>query len=324
MSYAQGQSIAASDYNTFTGGQDLGVAFASAAAATSKVSALLGVGYGDRGYGQATPSLPAKAAGNSIAAADWLNLRNAIATLASHQGTATTLLPPTTEFVAGASVKAEASATTAYDFATMIANVDSNRFNTNSGASMTLTSNALTISRVGTWGAGSAGITAIATATFASEDAARYFFNSGGEIRFIVSHPTGSTQDNNWNAALAAVGTIAFKANATTRSGTSGTPAAIGYYQLTTTNQSIVSGVIGTGAYSTNTITVSARAAAITGANGAKGSQIIFTINVLDAHTNAFSDVCAAGTAVAFSYTKATAVLTGIASPTMAQSQAWA
>ena len=60
MSYAQGSTIAASDYNGFTGGQDLTVAFASAAAATQKASALLGVGYGDRGYGQTTPSLPAK------------------------------------------------------------------------------------------------------------------------------------------------------------------------------------------------------------------------------------------------------------------------
>ena len=51
MSYAQGSTIAASDYNGFTGGQNLTVAFASAAAATQKASALLGVGYGDRGYG---------------------------------------------------------------------------------------------------------------------------------------------------------------------------------------------------------------------------------------------------------------------------------
>jgi len=323
MSYAQGQNIAASDYNGLTGGQAPTVAFASSAAATQKVSALLGVGYGDRGYGQATPSLPAKAAGNSIAAADWLNLRNAIATLASHQGTATTLLPPVGDFVAGAAVKAEVAATATYDFATMIANIDANRFNTNSGASMTLTSNALTITRASTWGAGSAGITAIATATFASEDAARYFFNSGGEIRFIVSHPTGSTQDNNWNTALAAVGTIAFKANATSRSGTSGTPAAVGYYQLTTSNQTILSGNIGTSAYTANTISVSARAASITGINGAKGTQIIFTIALNDGHTNSFSDVAKAGTAIVFSHLKATAVLTGITAPTFAITTNW-
>lgn len=315
MSYAQGQSVAATDYNGLTGGQALSVAFASSAAATQKAAGLLGVGYGDRGYGQTTPAIAALAAGGAISASDWANLRTAISTLNSHQGSAVTL--PAAP-VAGGSIAYDAN------FVNALATLDTNRFNTNSGASMTLTSNALTISRTGTWGSGSTGITAIATATFASEDAARFFFNSGGELRFLVSHPTGTTQDTNWNAALAAVGTIAFKANATTRTGTAGTPAAVGYYQLTTTNQTILSGVIGTGAYSTNTITVSARAAAITGANGAKGTQIIFTINLMDAHTNTWTDTCAAGTAVAFSYLKATAVLTGIASPTFAQSQTWA
>lgn len=314
MSYAQGSTIAASDYNGFTGGQDLTVAFASAAAATQKASALLGVGYGDRGYGQTTPSLPAKVSGNSIAAIDWSNLRTALSNLNSHQGSGVTLPAAA---VAGSSVAYDAN------YAAALATLDSNRFNTNSGASMTLTSNALTITRAGTWGGGAAGITAVETVTFASEDAARYFFNTGGELRFALSHPAGSTQDNNWNAALAAVGTIAFKANTTTRSGTSGTPAAVGYYQLTTTNQSIVSGVIGTGSYTANSITVSARAAAITGLNGAKGFQIIFTFYLYDGHANAFSDVCAAGTAVVASHLRSTAVFS-IAAPTFAQTQAWA
>lgn len=323
MSYAQGQNIAASDYNGLTGGQAPTVAFASAAAATQKVSALLGVGYGDRGYGQSTPALTAIASGDSIAAAKWVDLRTAIANMASHQGTATTLLPPASEFVAGQAVKAEASATSSYDFATMIANIDANRFNTNSGASMTLTSNALTITRASTWGAASGGITAVATVSFASEDAARYFFNSGGEVRFAVTHPTGSTQDNNWNTALSSVGTVAFKAHDTTRTGTGGTPTSIGYYDLTTTNQTILSGAIGSGAYSSNNISVSARAASITGANGAKGSSIIFTITLTDSHTNSFSDICSAGTAVVFAHLKATAVLSGIASPTFAITTNW-
>ena len=324
MSYAQGQNIAAADFNSFAGGVLITAPFASSVAATQKVAALLGVGYGDRGYGQSTPSLPVRATGDAIAASDWANLRSAIATLASHQGTAVSQLAPSGDFAVGANVKAETTAaTTTYDFATMIANVDSNRFNTNSGASMTLTSNALTITRATTWGAASGGITAVATVSFTSEDAARYFFNSGGEVRFAISHPTGSTQDNNWNAALTNVGTVAFKAHATTRTGTAGNPSAIGYYELTTTNQSILSGAIGTGAYSTNSIAVSARAATITGANGAKGSQIIFTITLTDSHTNAFSDICAAGTAVTFAHLKATAVLSGIVSPTFATTTNW-
>lgn len=324
MSYAQGQNIAASDYNGLTGGQAPTVAFASSAAATQKVSALLGVGFGDRGYGQTTPALSALASGNAITAAKWADLRTAIANMASHQGTATTLLPPASEFVAGKAVKAEVSATSSYDFATMIANIDSNRLNTNSGASMTLTSNALTITRASNWGGGNNGITAVATVSFTSENAARYFFNSGGEIRFAISHPSGSTQDNNWNSSLASVGTVAFKAHSTTRTGSAGSPSSgIGYYELTTTDQTILSGNIGSGAYSTNSISVSARAASITGANGAKGSSIIFTITLSDSHSNVYSDICAAGTAVTFAHLKATAVLQGIVSPTFATTTNW-
>jgi len=327
MSYAQGQNIAAADYNGFTGGVQTNVAFASAAAATQKASAIYGTGYGDRGYGQAylpAPGLPLIAVGDTITAQHWLNLRTAIATCASQQGTAVTQLPPASDFVAGANIKAETTAATGtYDFATMIANIDANRFNTAAGASMTLTSNALTITRATTWGAAAGGITAVASVTFPSEDAARYFFNSGGEVRFALYHPVGSTQDSNWNTALANLGTVAFKAHSTTRTGTVGTPAAVGYYELTTTDQTVLSGAIGTGAYSTNSISVSARAASITGANGAKGSQIIFTITLTDSHTNAFSDICAAGTNVTFAHLKATAVLSNIASPTFATVTNW-
>ena len=322
MSYAQGQSVAATDYNAFTGGQNPGVAFASSAAATAKVAAILGVGYGDRGYGQSTPLLPAKAAGASISAADWLNLRTALAVLASHQGTSIALLPPASDFVVGVPVKAETSATTAYDFATLISNIDANRFNTNSGASMTLASNSLTATRVGNWGAGNTGITTVVTVSFASEDDARFFFNTGGELRFALTHAAGTSQNTDWSTALANVGTISFKANSTTRSGTSGTPSAVGYYQLTTSNQSIVSGVIGTGAYSANTINVSAKASSITGLNGAKGYQLVFTVNLLDAHSNAYSDDCAAGTQLICSHLRSTSVFS-IASPTYALTQAW-
>jgi hypothetical protein len=308
MSYAQGQSIAAQDYNTFTGGQNPGVAFASSAAAAAKVSAILGVGYGDRGYGQSTPLLPAQSSGGSIKAADWLNLRTALANIASHQGTSTALLPPASDFVAGAPIKAEASSTTSYDFATLISNVDANRFNTNSGASMTLTANSLVSTRTGNWGAGNSGITTIVTVTFDSEDSARFFFNTGGELRFLISHPSGGAQDTDWNTALLGVGTISFKANSTTRSGSRGSPANIGYYQLTTSDQSIVSGLIGSGAYSANTINVSAKAASITGLNGAKGKQIIFTVTLFDSHSNAYADVCSSGTSLACSHLRSSSI----------------
>lgn len=345
MAYTTKSPVSVLDFTSLSGGKNLTTPFTDSASAQNTAAGLFGVGYGDRGYGQVAPSLPLVVAGKSMIASDWASLRNVIATIASHQGKDASYLPPSSEFQSGASVKAEnstgvlnydsqyffdiASATFdsivlgKYNIGYLLTTLDAQRFSTNSGASMSITANALNIVRTGTWGAASTGITAIATATFPSEDAARYFFNSGGEIRFVVAHPNGTSQDNNWNLALSSLGSIAFKANKTTRSGSVGTPADIGYYQLTTSNQAIVSGVIGSGAYSNNVITVSAKAASITGLNGAKGSQVIFTINLSDTHNTTMFDSCSGGTSVVFSHLKATSVLSGITSPTIAQAQTW-
>jgi hypothetical protein len=54
------------------------------------------------------------------------------------------------------------------------------------------------------------------------------------------------------------MGTIIMNHNSTTRSGTAGTAQAIGFYQLTGTNQQIFSRV-GSGNYATNTYIINAR-----------------------------------------------------------------
>lgn len=329
MSYSQSQTIQANDFNSLAGTTASNIAYSSSALATQKVAALLGVGYGDRGYGLQSPkisyTISPKSTGDVISKTEWLNLRNSIETISLHQGTPTTLLPPTSRFAIGSTIYAESTPATPYSFATMITNIDNNRFNTNGGASMSISSSVGTFTRGTAWGSGNTGITCQVKAMFASEDEARYFFNTGGEIRFIVSHPIGSVQDNNWNSVLANVGTIAFKAHSTTRSGTSATPnTSLGYYELTTSDQIILSGIIGTGAYSSNSILVKVRADTITGANGAKGSQIIFTISLTDAHNTGFTDSCSSGTAVAFSLLKASVYIPGITSPSISLYSAWA
>jgi hypothetical protein len=93
-------------------------------------------------------------------------------------------------------------------------------------------------------------ITITNTVTFASADAARYFFNGGGIIGIInAKSSTGTTGDPVWNALSGECGTIAFTGAAasktiagvaytgTTKVGGSGTPTtlstATGYYALT-------------------------------------------------------------------------------------------
>jgi len=57
MTYASGGLIQAGDYNGFVGNTAPSSAYTSSLAATDKVAALIGVGYGDRGYGQTSTNL---------------------------------------------------------------------------------------------------------------------------------------------------------------------------------------------------------------------------------------------------------------------------
>lgn len=312
MSYSKFNPVATSEVNSFVGPKSNTTAYASSAEATNAVAAIYGVGYGDRGYGQTSISLAPITQYSKVSTATWDALRNAISAIASHQGTSQTILPPVSSATYGPLVAHDGSGS--YNIPSMISLIDTNRFNTNSGASMSLYSSLQTVTRSTSW---NAAITCEVQADFASEDAARYFFNTGGEIRIALAQPTGTVQDNAWNTALAGIGSISFKANTTTRGGTAGAAQAVGYYQLTTSNQLIFNGTdIGSGAYSTNDVLVYARAQTITGLNGAKGYQIRFVITLQDQHTNAYFDTVAAGTNAVFSVLKSTAVMTGITTPT--------
>lgn len=255
--------------------------------------------------------------GSMVKAQDFLDLRSVIASIASYQGTATTLLPPTTEFAVGGPIKAEVPATTVYDFPTMIANIDNNRL-VAAPANMTVIVNSLNVTRSTTWGANSTGIVCEVQAAFNSENEARYFFNSGGTLNLAMAHSNTTTlQNSNWNAILNALGTIKIGARSTTRTGSGGTPAAIGYYNLTTVYQTIFDGTnIGAGAYAANDVLVEALTDGVTGFAGGNGTTIRIRITLSDQHLNSFSDIVAAGTVASFGLTKAAQLLTGIASPT--------
>jgi hypothetical protein len=323
MTYARGSKVLPSDYDNFTGGQDPTVAFASSAAATNKASALFGVGYGDRGYGQTGISISAKSSGTKVLASDWANLRSMINICALHQGTATTLLPPAPS--TGNSLVAheqDAPSLNAYDYQDMLANIDANRFNTNNGASMTLTANALTITRSTTW---STNIYCSAIYNFVTEDQARYFFNSGGEIRVTLSQTTQSnSQSINWGTVFSNIGTVAIKANTTTRSGTIGIPQNSGYYQqILNTYVMVFNGTnIGTGAYSSNDVYIYTYGLDSPGPNGGKGYRVLVQINLQDQHTGP-SDIVNVGTTATFGFLKATSPLSGIVTPTVTQNVPW-
>jgi hypothetical protein len=109
-----------------------------------------------------------------------------------------------------------------------------NRFNIGAGQSVlslaTMAGQTATgvISRTGSWSTQSQ---CTLTVTFATANDARYFFNSGGKIRFTSSRTGGDTsaQNTQWTNLLSTTaGTINFGAQ---------TPAAVNFYTLTTSYQ---------------------------------------------------------------------------------------
>ena len=306
MTYAKGSSISASDFNDFAG-TTLSAA-GSAAIAQNKAGYLFGIGYGDRGYFQSAPSLSTMGVGASVGQ-EWQNLRTVMASMAAWQNTSTSLLPPSTSFNSGSSIIAHeqsAPSSNVYDINGLLATLDANRLNYQL-ANMSLTTGA-TSTRSATWGAGSGSISCTFQVTFSNEDHARKFFNTGGEIRIQIAHPsTATARDASWNTVLNGL-SIAFRANTTARIGGSyGTAASIGYYQLSTTVQTILNGTnTGLSPYSTNDFFIEAWASSIPGINGAKGSVLNFRVRLVDEQTNAFQDVVQSGTNATIQQLRAT------------------
>lgn len=88
------------------------------------------------------------------------------------------------------------------------------------------------------------------------------FFNSGGTLDIdgaISGYTTGWTYDGQGiNEILTTMGTVSFDYDTTTQSGSGGTPSSIGYYELTTSYQTIFTQT-GTGVYSNASLTIEAR-----------------------------------------------------------------
>lgn len=213
MAYATGGLIEATDYNNLR----------------NLANQVYGVGFGNSGYGQTAVALPTVAGGNVelVKSAEWTDLRTAIVTCADHQGTAVSL-PPAGQLAVGALIRAHTSTDNTGDIPTSISDISSNRLNA-PGGSMTTFTNQLVSTRGAAW---SSQIRHEFTVTFPTVDDARYFFNSGGQIRFRASRSggSGSAQNAAWTNLLNNMGTVSF--DYTQVSASVGSTSNIGYYDL--------------------------------------------------------------------------------------------
>lgn len=206
---ASGDQILALDYNTIR----------------DKVASVWGNGSGSRGYGQplfSSAVFGGYPGGNIISKAHWDNLRYDITNAYLHQ---TGVLPTIVTLNTGDYVGYGAGhPNNNYD--TLADQLILNRFSI--GAGQSTVSSAATQSRTGSWTSVSQ---CTLTVTFADADNARYFFNSGGKIRFNSSRTGGSStaQNNSWTTLLnTVVNTVSFGAN---------TPDIVNFYTLTTSYQ---------------------------------------------------------------------------------------
>lgn len=162
MTYSSGGLIQAADYNDIV---------SSNAVSLNKV---WNDGTGNSGYGQ--PALPTVSVGNTVLASSWANVVNTEKTIGNHQGTVLTSM---TAPVSGDTVT--------YDSAlgTNLSLLSTNRLNAVAqGGTAFVTQNSTS-----TW---NESVTFTMTSTFANNNAARYFFNSGGQLAINASHPAGT------------------------------------------------------------------------------------------------------------------------------------
>ncbi len=230
MTYSTGGLIQATDYNGF-----------ASTTSNGNVNAIWGTGAGNYGYGQST-TLSTVSAGGTVTATQWADLVNRISSIGSHTGVSIT---SRTAPVAGNTI------TILNNVATDLTNLYTSRANAvSSGATIT--------PATGTWWQATDTpnaawtITTTHTITFANASAARYFFNSGGLIKWqTFKTSTGTEADTEWNDLAGTLNGIIYFSGAntahtingvaytgTTKSGGTGVPTTlnttVGFYNLTT------------------------------------------------------------------------------------------
>lgn len=247
---------------------------------------VLVMGTGSNGYGQTDISSVAETANSLIDETNMDNLRNDLLRARQHQ----TGLTESLTNVSSSSPVSE-SVYAAYD--TMADLITTNKLacadnqrSIETGITSTYTSpwNTILYHQV--------------TVTFTSSLQARYFFNSGGQIRFSA-YRTGTastTKDTEWtnmlgnNTSPSGMGSIFFDHTqtgtvpGTAAVGRTGTGSGIGFYDLTTTNQQIYITTAAAGVYLENDYNIRARLNTAFG-SGTEPTQIIFTFQFRDDDT---------------------------------------
>lgn len=269
MSYAQAGLIEAADYNNFLNG-------------TNQLNRVWGTGNGNAGYGQT--ALSTVSAGNTVTATQWASLINTLNSILTHQSGS------------GSGITAVVAGNRIDYLSTLATSINTSYTNRLTFATQgTTTTGSTTNSVLNVSGAAAQTLTITRTATFSSGDAARYFFNCGGQLNLVIGSGTNTGATGRGagliTMATAAGGVTAFRAASNGgRTGSGQTQntnnTAIGYYNLTTSDQTIVSLTATSSpytAYPSDTVTIVAKSNGVQGSNADVGTVITFTITLTSA-----------------------------------------
>lgn len=245
---ASGDNIRASEYN----------------AIRAKIIALLGTGTITRGYGQVINSSPVASTTDTVTRQQWEDLKYDLINLKLHQDG----LTPSIVSVNVGDVIGYGAGHPNTNYNTLADSADLNRFNIGTGQ-YTL-STAATRSTTSSW---STSATCNLTVTFSTAEEARFFFNSGGQIRVTGNREGGSTslQNGAWTNVLASMSPVILKASSGPE---------VNFYNLTSSPVQLYSFTMSS-PYSSNNIAVTVSCDISDNSSG--GARILyFTITLTD------------------------------------------
>lgn len=307
MAYSQGGDIEAIDYNNLAWGSDAGGTYVTDSA-KKNIAVIWGTGNGRYGYGQSTTSIPNAGTGpngnltsvdgpsagdvtaDNVTAQQWNGLILTLNKALYHQGSAN--LTSLSGVTVGSDI-------TYYSVISSGVTTVWNNGNTGTTGLALTDSTATTGTVSGTWQT-SAVFTF--TVTFASANAARYFFNAGGKLKITsAGPPSGGGRSEDWRTLCTAMGTIAFGYRNTTKTGGSGTTTTLlnsndgGFWNLTSSAVNHYRQFSTTSAYTQNYLNISGAVSGTAGANGGLGTTLTIVVTHQDDDTNSFQQTVQTG-----------------------------
>lgn len=241
----------------------------------TKISGIMGTGSTSSGYGQTLNAPTSLSAGATVTRAQWDNLRFDIYNALLHQ----TGSVPSITIVNEGDVIRYGTSHPNFQYNTLADQAITNKFNLGTGQFVTEAIGST--NRTTDW---SSLVTSAVTINFVDNNAVRYFFNSGGKIRFSSSRSggTGTLQDQRWSSLLSGAGQPFFAADSSLYPASSGnaTYNNIGYWQLTTSDQQIWS-FQASSPYAANTWSLQARLAS---GDTSTATSVILTVRWADSY----------------------------------------